>query len=148
MTEACLSAYAGRELSPDRPVRLPDRLSGVFFDWRWDTARVWALPTPTTYLSMAALRWQLQLTVWTTVKGEARFDLAPATVLAAPASHARHYAKIESADLSFALELFQNGGRWVILDGYHRLCGHQLRRSALVPVRLHPEACRPLVQPP
>jgi hypothetical protein len=110
----------------------------VFFDGRWETSKVWSLPTPASSVLLADLAWHLDLTVWTTVRGESRFDLAPATVLAAPALHPRHWTKILTADLFCPLELFRNGDRWVIIDGYHRLCGHQLRASHEVPVRLHP----------
>jgi hypothetical protein len=126
-------------------IELPPHLRGVFFDWLWDTKRVWSLPTPTSHMPLRDLAWQLDLTVWTTVKGEPRFDLAPSAVLAAPALHPRHWTKIREADLSYPLELFRNGPRWVILDGYHRLCGHWLQGRREVPVRFHPEACRSAV---
>jgi hypothetical protein len=127
---------------PPGRVELPPRLRGVFFDWVWDTPKVWALPTETSLLAIDDLVWHLDLTVWTTVRGEARFDLAPATVLATPGAHVRHWRKIQSVDLAYPLELFRSGNRWVILDGYHRLCGHSLRGNSQVPVRLHPDAYR------
>jgi hypothetical protein len=119
----------------------------VFFDWLWVTTKVWSLPTPTTHLPFSDLSWHLDLTVWTTVKGEPRFDLAPATVLADPTRHPRHWMKIQEADLRYPLELFRNGERWVILDGYHRLAGHSVRDSDRVPVRLHPDGYRDLIRP-
>jgi hypothetical protein len=128
-------------------VVLPGHLRGVFFDWVWETTKVWSLPTPKSYLPLRDLVWHLDLTVWTTVRGESRFDLAPATVLARPAVHTRHWEKIQKADLSHPLELFRNGERWVILDGYHRLGRHWLQQSGQVPVRLHPDAHRDLIQP-
>jgi hypothetical protein len=126
-------------------IDLPPQLRGVFFDWRWETPKVWALPTGTSTAPLDDLAWHLDLTVWTTVRGEPRFDLAPATVLAAPGRHGRHWATIQDVDLRHPLELFRNGDRWVILDGYHRLCRHWLQRSSRVPVRLHPDACRDLI---
>ena len=128
-------------------IDLPRHLRGVFFDWVWEPPRVWSLPTPTSYLPFEDLAWHLGLTVWTTVRGEPRFDFAPAMVLAAPGSHTRHWKKIQEADVRYPLELFQNSGRWVILDGYHRLCRHQLSGSEKVPVRFHPDACRDLLRP-
>jgi hypothetical protein len=120
-------------------IELPENLRGVFFDSLWETAKVWSLPTAASSVSIDSLVWHLDLSVWTTVRGEARFDLAPVAVLAAPELHPRHWAKIQSADLSFPLELFRNRDRWVILDGYHRLCGHRLRAHRHVPVRFHPD---------
>src|SRR5262245_37490596 len=120
-------------------LELPPNLRGVFFDWLWETPKVWSLSTPATHLPFRDLNWHLDLTVWTTVRGEPRFDLAPATVLADPARYVRHWRKIQEADLSYPLELFRNGDRWVILDGCHRLARHSLQRTPRVPVRLHPD---------
>ena len=136
----------GNEPAMER-LELPSHLRGVFFHWLWETTRVWSLPTPTSQLPMHALTWHLDLTVWTTVRGEPRFDLAPATVLADPVGHARHWGKIQEADLSYPLELFRNGERWVILDGYHRLARHALQGTDHVPVRLHPDEYRHLIRP-
>jgi hypothetical protein len=119
-------------------VALPSSLRGVFWDKSWETQRIWALPTATSFLGLDELIWHLDLTVWTTVRGQPRFDLAPATVLRSPDEFPRHWEKIQQADLAYPLELFQNGARWVIIDGYHRLCGHVLQSSSAVPVRLHP----------
>jgi hypothetical protein len=120
-------------------IPLPDHLRGVFFDRLWDNNKIWALPTPTTLEPLADLVWLLSLTVWSTVRGEARFDLAPAMVVAQPDRYPRHWAGIGAVDLAYPLELFSQGDRWVIVDGYHRLARHWLESSEVVPVRLHPK---------
>jgi hypothetical protein len=125
---------------------LPAHLQGVFFDWLWETTKIWSLPTPTSHLPFEDLAWHLDLTVWTTVRGESRFDLAPATVLSKPGHHPRHWAKIRRAELSYPLELFRSRNRWVIIDGYHRLCGHWLQGNSQIPVRLHPDVYRDLIR--
>jgi len=90
---------------------------------------------------MKDLEWHLELPVWTTVPGEPRFDLAPREVLRSPDDHHRRYARIRSVDLSYQLDLFKNGDRWVIVDGYHRLARHWLDESTEVPVRMHGDEC-------
>jgi len=119
---------------------LPHPLKGIFFHAVWDKAKVWALPTPVTTLSLDQLEWQLALTVWSTVAGQARFDLSPSLVLSSPNEFARHWTRIGDADLTRPLELFEKHGAWIIIDGYHRLARHWLRSSPHVPVRLHPAA--------
>jgi hypothetical protein len=119
-------------------VELPSNLRGVFFDKLWETARIWALPTAPSTLGLDELVWHMDLSIWTTVRGEPRFDLAPATVMRSPSEFPRHWRKIHEANLAYPLELFQNGTRWVIIDGYHRLCDHVLQNSRAVPVTLHP----------
>lgn len=91
------------------PLGLPPHLRGLFFDWLWDKTKVWALPTPAAQLPFSELRWHVALSVWTTKKGEPRFDLAPATVLTNPERHARDWERIQAADISYPLELFRNG---------------------------------------
>jgi hypothetical protein len=122
---------------------LPSHLQGVFFEFIWDTQKVWQLPTAPSLVPLSELAWLLDLTVWTTVPREPRFDLAPSTVLAHPERFSARWQRIQSVDLSFALEMFRNAnGQWVILDGYHRLAKHHLSRSINVPVRLHSDECK------
>jgi hypothetical protein len=127
---------------------LPPVLQGIFFDFRWETSRVWLLPTAVEEVSLTSLVWHLDLTVWSTVPGEPRFDLAPRTVLANPRAFPKHWRKIEMADVTYALEMFENGGRWVILDGYHRLARHWLSGIPVVRVRRHPEEAKGAIRPP
>lgn len=126
---------------------LPSHLQDVFFDTLWETGDVWALPTPVSTVTLDQLEWQLDLTVWSTVPGQPRFDLSPRVVLASPNAFACHWARIFDADLTYPLELFANRGRWVIVDGYHRLVKHWLRSSQTVSVRLHPAALWRTVRP-
>ncbi len=119
-------------------VPLPQRLQGVFFDFHWEIAKVWALPTPVSVVPFAELAWHLELTIWTTVRKQPLFDLAPATVLGAPERYPDHYQRILAADVAYPLELFRNGARWVILDGYNRLSRHKLQGLHEVRVRMHP----------
>ena len=119
---------------------LPKQLQGVFFDFLWDARKVWALPTEPSLLRFDELAWQLELPVWTTVPGEARFDLTPLTVLNCPENFPVRWRRILAVDLEFPLEMFRNDqGRWVILDGYHRLARHHIEGSRDIPVRLHPD---------
>lgn len=129
----------------DARIQLPDHLRGLFFDRLWETAKVRHLATATQSLPLDELRWHLDLRAWTTVRGEARWDLSPNMVLRRPDLHTRHWERILDADVAFPLEMFRHDGRWVVLDGYHRLARHHVEERAMVPVRLHPEACWPSI---
>lgn len=119
---------------------LPETLQGVFFDFPWDTRKAWLLSTKSTVVPFKDLTWLLELPVWTTVPGEARFDLAPRTVLEQPERFPARWSRILMVDLKYSLEMFHNdSGLWVILDGYHRLARHQVEGSREVAVRLHPD---------
>jgi len=123
--------------------RVPAALFQVFFHdeegrWlRWQTARIWALPTPAAELDASGLWWHLELPIWASAPPTSIFDLSPAQVLAAPERYSEHWTRVVRADLGHPLELFENFGRWVIMDGYHRLARHRLEAAERVPVRLH-----------
>lgn len=122
--------------------KVPAALFQVFFHddqgcWlRWSTERIWALPTPVTLADASSLWWHLELPIWASSKAS-RFDTTPAEVLVSPNRYPQHHRRVLEADLSFPLELFENHGRWVIIDGYHRLARQRIERVREIPVRLH-----------
>ena len=67
------------------------------------------------------------------------FDVAPVTVLAHPESHPKHWKRIQDAETTRPLELVRYGGRWVMIDGYHRLARMRLDKDTSAFVRLHPQ---------
>src|SRR5690349_251775 len=107
--------------------RIPEALFRVFFHdeagrWlQWQTVRLWALPTCATNAAASGLWWHLDLPVWPTAPPSRIFDLSPAEVLAAPTRYLSRWERVLRADLRYPLELFESFGRWVIMDGYHRL---------------------------
>ncbi|HEX2735724.1 MAG TPA: hypothetical protein VHM70_29190 [Polyangiaceae bacterium] len=125
---------------------LPSTLKDFFFDELWDTPCIWALPTAVTSSSLDGLWWHAALPIWSTVRHEARFDLRPLDVVAHPERYPRHWDRILAADRSYPLELFQKSGRWVIVDGYHRLIRHRLAGAVEVRVRLHSASDWPRVR--
>jgi len=116
----------------------PESLSGIFFDFSWDTKRLWTLPTSVTQVSTSTLWWHLDLPIWSTQPPLPLFDLAPRAVLAEPGVFPVHAARIRDADVSFPLDLFQNGDRRVVADGYHRLAQMFLADCTTAAVRFHP----------
>jgi hypothetical protein len=140
-------------VSSSQPIahEVPPLLRGIFFhdergQWlRWDTKKIWGLPTPVTSLPADQLWWHLKLPIWASRPPTHRFDLSPAEVLARPEDHTKHWDRIQTVNVGFALELFENFGRWVIMDGYHRLAKHRLLGTMRIDVRLHERACLPLV---
>jgi hypothetical protein len=131
--------------------RIPESLFRVFFHdeegrWlRWHTEKVWALPTSVTTVAASGLWWHLQLPVWPTAPPSRIFDLSPAEVLAAPCRYQPHWERTLKTDLSCPLELFESFGRWVIMDGYHRLARHFLEESKTIPVRFHDRSLLPAI---
>ena len=133
--------------------RIPPALYRVFFHdeadtWlRWHTEKLWALATPVSVVKLADLSWHLELPIWHS-SPTARFDLSPRQVLATPEQYAQHWQRVLGASLDYPLELFENHGRWVIMDGYHRLARHTVERSPTVRVRHHDRALLPTILRP
>jgi hypothetical protein len=133
--------------------RIPLALYRVFFHdqggtWlRWHTEKLWALPTEVSTANLADLLWHLELPVWQSGPST-RFDLSPRQVLDAPEEHWAHWQRVLAADPGYPLELFESYGRWVIMDGYHRLARHVIERSHEVVVRYHDQALLPAILRP
>ena len=103
------------------PGLLPPEMRGFYFDFDWETHLVWALDLPVEAVLTVELSWHLDLPIWSSVAGEARFDLRPRDVLEHPAAHPRHYRRLTHVDLGFPIDGMWNQDRFVILDGVHRL---------------------------
>ena len=127
-------------------LHLPTALQGIFFNFRWDKQKVWQLSTPTTWMAITDLMWQLDLPVWSTAPPQPNFDLTPRQVIEQPTIYPYHWQRIWATDLTFPLELFPNPDKLVILDGYHRLAHHYLRGADNVPVRQHSAEFLTLIQ--
>jgi len=134
-------------VSDERRLHLPAELRGIFFDFLWDEPSVWALPTQAEEVPLREVAWHLDLPVWSTVPGQPRFDLRPHTVLLHPERWPGHWRLIHDAQVEYPLEMLENGGRWVLLDGYHRLCRLVLEGAGTVRVRRHPEELRAAIRP-
>lgn len=131
-------AIASLQMHMAETLTLPAPLQGVFFPFRWNKQALWALPTPAILLPLTELDWHLDLPVWSTQPPQPLFDLRPREVIAQPATHTHHWQRIVDAPLEYALDLFEYKGRWVIMDGYHRLAKHHVLKSEEVLARLHP----------
>jgi hypothetical protein len=57
--------------------------------------------------------------------------------------YAEHHRRTMAADLGCPIDLLLRNGRWVILDGVHRLLKADLLRLGNVPVRRLPAAMLP-----
>ncbi|MDH5671190.1 MAG: hypothetical protein OEZ06_03520 [Myxococcales bacterium] len=119
-------------------VSLPASLRGVFPPARWDVTKLWTLDTEAEEVPTAELWWCLELCVWPSAPPERLFDLSPSEVLREPERYPRSMARIFAADLSYPLELYDYRGRFVLIDGYHRLARLRLEGASRALVRRHP----------
>ncbi len=100
----------------DRPQIIKD----VGFDFSWDSKKVWALDIPIEEMDMQDLIWHFDIPFWE-VEDTDDYNLTPWEVVDDPDKHSIHYKKIQEADLKYPIDIMENKGRWLILDGLHRL---------------------------
>ena len=78
--------------------RFPPEMSDWYFPFNWDLSRLWALDIPQEIRPMSALRWHLDIPIWSVEKG-LNFDLCPIDVIQNMGRHPRHDARIAKADI-------------------------------------------------
>jgi hypothetical protein len=119
----------------------PKIIQDVGFDFDWDSRKVWALEEPITKMDISELVWHFEIPFWE-IKGTDDYNLSPREVMAKPNNqvHALHWNKIQTADTSHPIDIMENKGRWLILDGLHRLVKLYLVGAEKVEVRIIPRS--------
>ena len=98
---------------------LPDHIQQYAFDFKWSNQLVWNLKVESESMSVDDLLWHLDIP-WLHTEGE-RFNLTPNDILKYPKLYQQQYERTMESDLSFPIDIMYNKGRWLILDGLHRL---------------------------
>ena len=130
----------GKAAMGDRS-QYPDIIQQVGFDFSWDERKVWALDLPVQTIPLADLEWHFHIPfLW---HGGGQYNLTPQAVIEDPADYRQEYDRTLHADLDYPIDIMENKGRWLILDGLHRLMkasllGHDAVRVRKVPRRLIP----------
>lgn len=94
-------------------------IEAYWYSIDWDVEAIWALDLPSETFLLAELVWHLDAPVWPGAAGP--YTVTPRQVLADPAAHAEEHLRILRADLAFPIDIIRHKGRWLILDGIHRL---------------------------
>jgi hypothetical protein len=105
-----------------------------------------AYHSQSTWPPFDSLRWHLDLP-WLRHEGKP-FQVTPAQVKADPARYQEQYRRTVAADLGCPLDLLFRNGRWVVLDGIHRLLKADLLGLSTIQVRRLPTAMLPLILQP
>ena len=116
----------------------PQIIKDVGFDFHWDSKKVWALDEPVTEMSIENLSWHFDIPFWDS-EGTDVYNLKPSEVMTHPEKEPTHWKKIEDADVSHPIDIMENKGRWLILDGLHRLVKLAMRGDQIVKVRIIPK---------
>jgi len=117
--------------------QIPNSIEEVGFDFHWDIKKVWALDIPITKMDIKELDWHFDLPFWELADTD-EYNLTPNAVINnEPGTHL-HRKKVEDADISYPIDIMENKGRWLILDGLHRLVKLHENGNKLVEVRIIP----------
>jgi|GEM_PF-1160873 len=97
---------------------IPKIIKDVGFDFNWEEEKVWALDIPVEEIDISELTWHFDIPfLWE----RGVYDLKPQDVIDNPNAHKKEYERTMKADLVHPIDIMQNKGRWLILDGLHRL---------------------------
>lgn len=118
---------------------LPQIIKDVGFDFSWSSEKVWALNEPVIDMPIEELIWHFDIPFWEVADTD-DYNLKPWEVINEPDKHSVHYKKIQEADLKYPIDIMENKGRWLILDGLHRLVKAHFQGLKVVKVRKIPRS--------
>ncbi len=112
-------------------MKRPKILEEAGLDVYVDESKLRDLDIPVRQMQLVELEWLLDLPVWE-MDGTDDWNLSPRDVLEGKPNSSTHKSVIENADLSHAIVIIHNRGKWIILDGFHRLAkAYQLKQSSI-----------------
>jgi hypothetical protein len=97
---------------------IPEIIKEVGFDFHWDEKKVWKLDYPVEKMRVSELEWHFKIPF---IQNKKEYDLTPAEVIENPDLYKKEYERTMNADLAHPIDVMKNKGRWLILDGLHRL---------------------------
>lgn len=116
---------------------IPQIIKDVGFDFDWSEPKVWALDVPVEEIPIDELTWHFDISfLWE----NGVYNLTPQEVLTNPDAHEEEYERTMKADLSHPIDIMENKGRWLILDGLHRLMKASILKMEKVNVRKIPRS--------
>lgn len=110
----------------------PDILA-VEFSYKPES-RLWDLDIPTEEVAMSFLVHNLDIP-YLDKEGTDDWNLTPRMLVEHTEKEPGHMKKVENADLSFPIEIYENKGVWIILDGVHRFTKAVIQGSETMKVR-------------
>ena len=117
---------------------IPDSVLEYGFDFNWDEKDVWKLEYPTQEIVSELLEWHFNIPFWNW-KNE-WYVLKPIDVINNPEKYKSQYDRIMNSDISYPIDVMENKGRLVILDGLHRLVKCKLLGINKIKVRIIPRS--------
>jgi hypothetical protein len=124
--------------------REPQIIKDIDFDFGWVPEKVWDLNLPVEEMNIKDLEWHLDIPFWNSLEGY--YDVTPNDVLKDKDSHEAEYERVLAADVAHPLDVMFYKGRWLLLDGLHRLLKLKMQGKAMVRVRKVGQELIPLIK--
>ena len=104
--------------------------------WR-DNKKLWALEVPVEEMDIDELLWIFDIPFWEDEEGN--IVITPNEVINNLDAYPYHRDKIDSCDTSYPIDIMKNKkGKWLTLDGLHRLVKLHLNKESKIRVRKIP----------
>lgn len=116
----------------------PKLIQDAGFDFSWSPQKVWSLDVLVENMPLEDVAWHLGVPFWNTSQGY--YDLTPAQVMNDPETYKEEYDRAMGVDQSHPIDIMWNKGRWLILDGLHRLVKARIEGRRMVNVRKIPHS--------
>ena len=114
---------------------IPKIIEDVGFDFDWSEEKVWALDVPVEEINTNDLTWHFNIPfLWE----NGVYNLKPVDVINDPDSHREEHERTMKADPIHPIDIMENKGRWLILDGLHRLMKLSIIKMDKIRVRKIP----------
>lgn len=117
---------------------IPQIILDVGFDFDWDEKDVWKLDYPKEEMNISLIEWHFDIPFWD--YNEKEYNLKPIDVINDKEKYKEEYDRIMKSDISYLIDIMENKGRYVILDGLHRLVKYKLLGLDKVLVRIIPRS--------
>lgn len=113
---------------------MPDIIKEVGFDFQWDNQKVWALEAPISWVDIKELAWHFDVPFLD--ENDGTYNLTPREVMENPGAHEKEYYRTMQADTIHPVDIMENKGRLLILDGLHRLMKESMAGKEKIAVRI------------
>ena len=117
---------------------IPESVLEFGFDFGWDEKDVWNLDYPIQEMDIEQLDWHFDRPFWDFE--DKRYVLKPIDVINNPNKYKLQYDRIINSDISYPIDVMENKGKYVILDGLHRLVKCKFLGMNKVNVRVIPRS--------
>jgi len=123
-----------RSISTVMESRIPKTLREAGYEFYCDAEKLSALDIPIVDFEIKDLIWNFDLPLWG--KDGESWNLTPWDVINEVPGSASQRKRVEEVDLNFPILISKENGRWLIVDGVHRLVKGYLKKQQTISAKI------------